>query len=122
MFEFRLAGHPIRATRKRKMGPAKTRARSAIGDAAPAMPGSLDDALRGLLTPVDPPTSFRDELARELAAVARHKKSPQILLQRPPDYRRGFLIGALLSSAVSLAGVIAVIWRRRAQHPSSPPC
>lgn len=94
--------------------------------AAQAGEDGLDPALRALaaelrtaLAPVRPRASFRRELRRELAAVARQRKSPRIVLQRPPDYRRGLLIGAAaVSSAVSVAGLVALLWRQRTQRLS----
>lgn len=78
---------------------------------------ALAAALSQALTPVAPSASFRTELARDLAAVARQKASPQIILQRPRSHRRVILIGAAaVSSAVSVAGLIAYIWRHRSQQ------
>ncbi len=72
------------------------------------------------LAPVAPRAPFRLELGRELAAVARQRQSPRIVLQRPPSYRRGILIGAAaVSSAVSVAGLVALIWRRRIHQVSA---
>ncbi len=76
---------------------------------------ALATALRGALAPVSPAPEFRIELARDLAAVARQKASPRVILQRPPRYRRGFIIGAALSSAVSVAGIIAYLWRQHSR-------
>ena len=86
----------------------------------------LDPSLRALaaelqaaLAPVTPRASFRKDLRRDLAAVARQRRSPRIVLQRPPDYRRGLLIGAAaVSSAVSVAGLVAFFWRQRSQRAS----
>ncbi len=80
---------------------------------------ALAAELQAALAPVAPRASFRRELRRELAAMARQRKSPRIVLQRPPDYRRGLLIGAAaVSSAVSVAGLVAFFWRQRAQRAS----
>ncbi len=77
--------------------------------------------LRLALAPVAPRASFRSELGRELAAVARQRRAPRIVLQRPPNYRRGLLIGAAaVSSAVSVAGLVALLWHQRAQRASLP--
>jgi len=78
--------------------------------------GALTNELAGLLAPVSPPRPFRDSLGRELAAVARYKSLPEVVVQEPSALRRGLLIGALVSSAVSVAGVIALLWRRRTHH------
>lgn len=77
---------------------------------------ALAVALQGALAPVKPAPSFRCELGRELAAAARQKKSPRVILQRPRNYRRDLLIGAAVSSAVSVAGLIAFIWHHRARE------
>ncbi|MDI7275602.1 MAG: hypothetical protein QME94_06455 [Anaerolineae bacterium] len=88
------------------------------GDCGEPQPnlGALASELAGLLVPVSPPPTFRDVLARELAAVAQHKKAPEIVLQRPPGHRRGLLIGAMVSSAVSVAGLIALLWHRHSHQ------
>ena len=76
--------------------------------------------LRATLAPVTPRESFRRELGRELVAVARQRTSPRIILQEPRNYRRGLLIGAAaVSSAVSVAGLVALLWRHRAQETSA---
>jgi len=79
----------------------------------------LADRLRAALASVAPAASFRQELGRELAAVARERRAPRVVLQRPRNYRRGILIGAAaVSSAVSVAGLVALIWHHRAQQMS----
>ncbi len=77
---------------------------------------TLATDLASLLAPVSPPPPFRDSLARELAAVARYKSVPEVIVQVPSRLRRGLLIGAVVSSAVSVAGVIALLWRHRTHH------
>jgi len=80
---------------------------------------ALAAELQKALAPVAPRASFRRELGRELAAVARQQRAPRIVLQRPPNYRRGLLIGAAaVSSAVSVAGLVALLWHHRAQRAS----
>ena len=79
---------------------------------------ALAAALAGVLAPAAPPSTFRADLARDLAAVARQKASPQIILQRPQRYRRSVIIGAAVSSAVSVAGLIAFLWNRHS-HPGT---
>lgn len=80
---------------------------------------ALTAALSGVLAPAAPPSAFRAELARDLAAVARQKASPQIILQRPPRYRRGFVIGAAVSSAVSVASLIAFFLNRHSHRATN---
>ncbi len=82
-------------------------------DEMPPELGALALELGDVLRPVTPGASFRQELAHDLAATARQKRSPQIVLQRPPRYRRSLLIGAAVSSAVSVAGLIAVLVHQR---------
>ncbi len=96
-----------------KRGPIRGAGGLAEDGDLPAGLGALASALRDALTPVTPRGSYRRELARDLAATARQRHSPQIVLQRPPDYRRGLLIGAAVSSAVSVAGLIAILWHQR---------
>jgi hypothetical protein len=90
------------------------------GDGVPAAFEGLVAAVQEALTPVRPAPAFRKGLARDLAALARQKRSPRIILHRPPDYRRGLLIGAAVSSAVSVAGLIAIIWHHRAHQMAQP--
>jgi len=75
---------------------------------------SLAAELRAALRPVAPPPAFRRQLGRDLIAAARQRRSVRIVMQRPPNYRRGLLIGAAaVSSAVSVAGLVAILWKRR---------
>mgnify|MGYP005837057077 CR=1 FL=1 len=75
--------------------------------------GALMSTVVQALAPVDPPPAFRNDLARDLAAVAEHKKHAEIILQRPEDHRRHFVIGAVVSTLVSLAGLVALLRYRR---------
>ena len=93
------------------------KARSA-GPAAQDDMAALAMDLCRVLMPVQPAPAFREELARDLAAVAHQKKSPRIVLQRPRSHRRDILIGAAVSSAVSVAGFLAYLWHQRASQSS----
>ncbi len=100
-----------------KVGLGKSAGRSRVVDTADAL-DALAAALQDALAPVTPPSSFREVLADGLADVAENKRSPRVILQRPPDYRRSILIGAIVSTVVSLAGLITVVWLRRIQRAS----
>lgn len=68
--------------------------------------------IKFLLMPVDPTPLFRDALRARLVAAARAG-----LYEPPPSWaelhRRELIIGAALGSAISLAGLAAVIARTR---------
>lgn len=87
-----------------------------VGDDVPPGLDALVTAVQGALAPVSPSVTFRTNLGRDLAAIARQKYAPLVILQRPPSRRRQILIGAAVSSAVSVAGLIAIIWRHRSQQ------
>lgn len=96
--------------------PAVGRVGSGVEERDPAL-HALAMELRAALRPVAPRPAFRARLGRELAAMARRRRSVRIVMQRPPNYRRGLLIGAAaVSSAVSLAGLVALIWRHRGRQ------
>lgn len=76
----------------------------------------MAERLQRTMMPVEPPTAFVRSLGQELVEAARRRRESVHRL------RRGLLIGAAaLGSAVSVAGVVAVVllWRRRAQPTHS---
>lgn len=84
---------------------------------------ALAAELRAALKPVTPPAAFRMQLGRGLATAGRQRRAVRIVVQQPRDYRRGLLIGAAaVSSAVSVAGVVALIRRHRSRQvaPTTP--
>ncbi len=87
--------------------------------AADDIPPGLEElavAVQDALAPVSPADAFRENLGRDLAALARQKKAPLVILQRPPSRRRQIIIGAAVSSAVSVAGLIAILWHHRSHQ------
>jgi len=73
----------------------------------------LATALQAVLAPVSPPPAFREGLGRNLSALARHRVEPEVILQSDGSLRRSILIGAALSSLLSLVGLAAILLRRR---------
>jgi len=110
VFTWRLGGLTITMSAERGS------ARSAAEEIDPGL-HALAAELRAALRPMAPPPAFRKELGRELVAAARQRRSVRIVVQRPRDYRRGLLIGAAaVSSAVSVAGLVALLWRHRGRQ------
>jgi hypothetical protein len=95
---------------------ASQRAKPRTSDLVPQGFESLSTAVQQVLAPVRPSAAYRQALARDLMALARQKQSPGIILQRPAGHRRGILIGAAVSSAVSVAGLVALLWHHRARQ------
>ena len=116
MFGRRAAGISLLSARTGRRAPAIEPAKPPAGDEALLRLEALSAALQEVLAPVKPPAGFRQALARDLVALARQKRSPHIILQRPADHRREILIGAAVSSAVSVAGLVALLWHHRARH------
>ena len=87
---------------------------------SPATLDTLATLLERTLSPAAPPQRFRDGLRRNLALAIEQKRSHQVLLQQPPDHRRGILVGAVVSSAISVASLIAVLLYHRAHHKTGP--
>lgn len=73
----------------------------------------LATALQAVLAPVNPPPAFREGLGRNLSALARHRVEPEVILQGGHNLRRSILIGAALSSLLSLVGLAAILLHRR---------
>ncbi|HEY77092.1 MAG TPA: hypothetical protein G4O00_13120 [Thermoflexia bacterium] len=68
----------------------------------------IAERLKETLVPVEPPATFVRSLRRELVDAARRRQSATQRLHR------GLVIGAAaLGSVLSLAGVVALILRRR---------
>ncbi|HHS97843.1 MAG TPA: hypothetical protein ENK08_08090 [Chloroflexi bacterium] len=85
---------------------------------APLM--EIAERLKATLVPVEPSAAFVRSLRRELVEAARRRQTPS---QRS---RRGWIIGAAaLGSALSVAGVVALILRLRRERfqpqPSAGP-
>ena len=114
MFRRRAAGISLLSARADRWAPA----RPPTGDEPLLTVEALSAALQEALAPVKPPAAFRQALARDLVALARQKQSPHIILQRPAGHRREILIGAAVSSAVSVAGLVALLWHHRVRHPA----
>jgi len=116
VFELRLAGILTSRGRANRLASAAASAGLSADEDATAAFGGLSAALRDALAPVNASASFRQHLERDLAALARQKKAPQVVLQRPRSHRRQILIGAAVSSAVSVAGLLAFLWHHRARQ------
>lgn len=96
--------------------------RGVVEEIDPALQ-ALAAELRAALQPVVPPAAFRTQLARGLATAGRQRRAVRIVVQQPRDHWRGLLIGAAaVSSAVSVAGVVALIRRHRSRQvaPTTP--
>lgn len=99
--------------------------RTPAGDVLSIMPFlALARELAALLIPIRPRQEFRDDLERSLIAAARQQNArgvltayePLVLLrdERENSERRWMIAGAAaVGSAVSLAGIVAYVWRRR---------
>lgn len=85
---------------------------------------SLARDLAALLVPVRPRQDFRDDLERSLVAAARQQNARGVLIryeqaplgryERDGSERRWVIAGAAaVGSAVSIAGIVAYVLRRR---------
>jgi hypothetical protein len=82
---------------------------------------ALARELAGLLSPMTPDAEFRAELERNLIAEARHRATQDVLMPafepREGGERRwvkGAAAAAAVGSAVSIAGIVVYVLRRRA--------
>ena len=75
----------------------------------------LVEEIRGILGPVKPETSFREDLARRLAMVAEKR----VIIQPRREWRRTLLL-ATLGSLISLIGVMVYFLYSRLTHRTQP--
>lgn len=89
-----------------------------VGERAPFEPAALRDLallarrLKAILIPVEPSPLFREALRARLLVAARE----QVMKPRPSwpaQHKKGLLIGAAVGSALSLAGIVALLFRLR---------
>jgi len=74
----------------------------------------LAGQVRNALVPVRPTPAFRRKLRADLARLARQRSASNVVVDFPPRPRE-LLIGAVIGSAVALAGGIAYLIRARSQ-------
>jgi hypothetical protein len=75
---------------------------------------TIAETVQEALPPVEPAPAFRESLRQRLLVAAQKKAAARnIQLTRPPG--RGLLIGAVVGSALSVIGIIALFLRNRAQ-------
>lgn len=107
---------PVGARGEEPRAPAETGPEPGV-NLAPFL--SLARELASNITPVQARRAFRDDLHRDLVAVARQQYAyNQLFVSEPAanqgrNNRRWVLGAATLGSAVSLAGVAAYVWRQR---------
>ncbi len=90
---------------------------------------SLARELAALLIPLQPSPQFRDDLEHSLVAAARQQNARvalsgydpygQVSLEREGFERRGVIgaaAAAAVGSAVSIAGIMAYVWRHRSDR------
>jgi hypothetical protein len=80
----------------------------------------LDVAARAkrALKPVHPSPSFRRRLHNGLLMAAHYRQGHQIFIEKRGEPQWGWLLGA--AALGSAAGLIAVVWRSRAQEQRAP--
>lgn len=74
----------------------------------------LAENLHALLVPVRPDADFRRRLHGELILAAQ-ARGPQRETSRLQQHRKGILVGALLGSIASVAGVVIALFLRHRQ-------
>jgi 2-methylisocitrate lyase-like PEP mutase family enzyme len=90
---------------------------------------SLARELAALLLPIQPAQQFRDDLEHSLVAAAHQQNARAALNGYDPygaisiereGFERRWMIGAAaaaaVGSAVSIAGIMAYVWRRRSDR------
>ncbi len=75
----------------------------------------LAEEIRGILEPVKPATSFREDLARRLDMVAEKR----VVVESQREWRRTLLLAAL-GSLISLMGVMTYFLYSRLSHRAQP--
>lgn len=88
--------------------------------AFPGQPGELESLLdvaarvKRVLKPVKPAPAFRARLHDGLLLAAHHQQAQRILIEKHGEPQWGWLLGA--AAIGSAAGLIAVVWRSRAER------
>ena len=77
----------------------------------------LTTRVRSALRPVKPSAAFRQTLAQELTEVVRHRQHSDLCVASPSSQRE-LIIGAVIASAVAVAGGIIYVIRSHVQGRS----